>query len=121
MILLHGPSANPDRADNFALPVAQRNPPGKDHDPALVAAVNAEEAAHEWIAEAERMGRVVPDPSTPDKFSGKWVMRVPKSLHASLSKRAKTEGVSLNAFASTLLAEGLGKRTARTEDNHAGR
>jgi antitoxin HicB len=36
-------------------------------------------------------------------------MRVPKSLHRRLAERAKTEGVSLNTLAVTLLAEGLGQ------------
>jgi hypothetical protein len=44
--------------------------------------------------------------------SGKWLMRVPKTLHARLARRAEVESVSLNLLAATLLAEGLGARTA---------
>jgi antitoxin HicB len=45
-----------------------------------------------------------------EAYSGQWRQRVPKSLHASLSRRAMQEGVSLNTLVATLLAEGLGRR-----------
>ena len=44
-------------------------------------------------------------------YGGQWRQRVPKSLHAALAKRADREGVSLNRLATTLLAEGLARRT----------
>jgi len=76
-----------------------------------------EEALHEledamtsWIKTAQEFNDPIPEPSTSDKFSGQWRIRVPKSLHASLALRAQQEGVSLNLLAATLLAEGLGKR-----------
>ena len=54
-------------------------------------------------------------------YSGQWRMRVPKSMHASLVLRAKLEGVSLNLFASTLLANGLARRhTKESEDGSNG-
>lgn len=62
------------------------------------------------------MGREIPAPSfSPDDaaapaVSGKFVARVPKSIHAKLTSRAKTEGVSLNTLVLTLIAEGLGRR-----------
>ena len=46
-----------------------------------------------------------------ESYSGQWRQRVPKSLHASLARRAVQEGVSLNTLAATLLAEGLGRRS----------
>jgi len=66
------------------------------------------------------MGRDIPAPSfSPDdaaapNASGKFVARVPKSIHAKLTSRAKAEGVSLNTLVLTLIAEGLGRR-----ENHA--
>ncbi len=71
---------------------------------------NSELAIAEWIDAATQMGRPIPEPGTADKYSGKWVQRVPKSLHMKLANQAKREGVSLNALATTLLAEGLGQR-----------
>lgn len=43
------------------------------------------------------------------EYSGKWVQRVPRSLHRDLVLRAEQEGVSLNTLCSTLLASGLEK------------
>ena len=58
---------------------------------------------------AEAFGDQIPKPSLPNKFSGQWRMRAPKSLHAALASRAKEEGVSLNTLTITLLAQGLAK------------
>lgn len=65
------------------------------------------------------LGREIPAPSfSPDdaaapNVSGKFVARVPKSIHAKLTSRAKAEGVSLNTLVLTLIAEGLGRREYR--------
>jgi antitoxin HicB len=58
-------------------------------------------------------GRPIPPPSVEpaESYSGKWRLRVPKSLHRRLAERAKREGLSPNTLAVTLLAEGLGERT----------
>jgi antitoxin HicB len=72
---------------------------------------NLKNAMEEWIATAKKLGREVPNPSDPgDGYSGKWVQRVPKSLHARLALEAKREGVSLNTLATAFLVEGVGKR-----------
>jgi len=42
-------------------------------------------------------------------YSGKFVLRLPKSMHRQLSELAETEGVSLNQLALAYLAEGMGK------------
>jgi len=61
------------------------------------------------------MGREVPAPTltaqdfTPLSASGKFVARVPRSMHIQLAARAKTEGVSLNTLVITLIAEGMGR------------
>lgn len=78
------------------------------------AIANAEDAKHGWIAAMKAAGRPVPSPSVEpaEGYSGKWQLRAPKSLHRRLAERAKHEGVSLNTLAVTLLAEGLGERSA---------
>lgn len=48
----------------------------------------------------------VPRPSE-GGLSGKWVQRVPKSLHARLTRRAKAEGVSLNTLVLSMILEGF--------------
>jgi antitoxin HicB len=66
-----------------------------------------------WIEAAEELGRPVPPPATGERYSGKWQIRMPRSLHRRLAERARTEGVSLNALATALLAEAVGCRDAR--------
>lgn len=57
----------------------------------------------------ERTGLV--DGATPKK-SGKFVVRLPKSLHAALEREAAKEGVSLNQLVVTKLAVQLNQSTA---------
>lgn len=71
---------------------------------------NANNAVDEWIAAAKDLGRPIPEPKSIEQYSGKWVQRVPRTLHMKLASEAKREGVSLNALATAILAEGLGKR-----------
>ncbi|MFA7240412.1 MAG: type II toxin-antitoxin system HicB family antitoxin [Sulfuricellaceae bacterium] len=54
-----------------------------------------------------------PDDMTAPSVSGKFVARVPKSIHAKLASRAKAEGVSLNTLVLSFIAEGLGRREHR--------
>ncbi len=46
----------------------------------------------------------IPVPETADKYSGKFVVRLPKSLHQRLVIEAEKEGVSLNQLALYKLA-----------------
>ena len=50
----------------------------------------------------------VPAPNSGGVASGKFVARVPKTVHARLATRARAEGVSLNALVLTFIAQGLG-------------
>jgi len=79
------------------------------------AIANGAEAKRDWIAAMRQAGRPVPPPTAEatETYSGKWVLRTPKSLHRSLAERAHEEGVSLNALAVAMLAQGLGQRTSR--------
>jgi antitoxin HicB len=43
------------------------------------------------------------------EYSGKFVLRLPRSMHRQLSELAEAEGVSLNQLALAFLAEGMGK------------
>ncbi len=71
-----------------------------------------EDAIHEihqaqeaWLEVAIKMKRKIPEPSIDTHFSGKFLMRVPKRLHAALVRSAKTQGVSLNQYVLYLLTE----------------
>ena len=46
----------------------------------------------------------IPLPMDASDYSGKFIVRLPKTLHKLLSKRAKEEGVSLNQYALYKLA-----------------
>ena len=56
------------------------------------------EAMEGWIETKLESGFSVPDPIDNTKFSGKFVVRLPKSLHARLAMEADREGVSLNQY-----------------------
>jgi len=77
---------------------------------------NGRDAFVAVVSALRDMGRDIPAPSfSPDDAaapgaSGKFVARVPKSIHVKLTTRAKAEGVSLNTLVLTLIAEGLGRR-----------
>jgi antitoxin HicB len=80
------------------------------------AVANGRDAFIAVVSALADMGRDIPAPSfSPDSASmpgapGKFVARVPKSIHAKLTTRAKAEGVSLNTLVLALIAEGLGRR-----------
>jgi predicted RNase H-like HicB family nuclease len=60
---------------------------------------NLHEAMEGWIETKLENGFTVPYPlDNVDKFSGKFVVRLPKTLHARLAMEAEKEGVSLNQY-----------------------
>lgn len=60
---------------------------------------NLKEAMEGWIETKLESGFEVPLPVGYDDFSGKFIVRIPKSLHYKLSVEAEQEGVSLNQYA----------------------
>jgi antitoxin HicB len=76
-------------------------------------ATMAEDVRRGWIETALKNGMPIPPPSYPPEYSGKFVLRLPRSLHRSLAESAGAEGVSLNQYVSTLLA--CGDAQARIE------
>jgi antitoxin HicB len=63
-----------------------------------------------WMDAAKEAGRNIPKPGELEKQSGKWVQRVPKTIHLRLVQKAKEEGVSLNILVISMLSENLGKQ-----------
>jgi antitoxin HicB len=90
--------------------------PGCMSDGATVAEAiaNGMDAKAAWLAAMREAGRPIPAATTggTERYSGKWQLRTPRSLHRSLAERAQQDGVSLNTLAVALLAEGLGRRAA---------
>ena len=68
---------------------------------------NGQEAVCAWIETAKEMNRQIPTPGELEHQSGKWVQRVPKSIHLRLVSRAREEGVSLNTLVIMMLSESL--------------
>lgn len=66
----------------------------------------AEEIRQLWIETEFDRGNDIPLPSYPDEYSGRFVLRIPRSLHRTLAESAKREGVSLNQYATMRLARG---------------
>lgn len=72
-----------------------------------------EEAKALWITDCIESGDPVPEPVVEEGLpSGKWVQRVPRSLHRKLVLLAKREKVSLNQLVTSLLSEAVGMRKA---------
>ncbi len=60
---------------------------------------NLKEAMEGWIETKLEAGFEIPLPVGYEDFSGKFIVRIPKSLHYKLAVEAKQEGVSLNQYA----------------------
>lgn len=71
-----------------------------------------EDAMRAWIEAAQEDGQSIPEPFAVDAYSGKFVTRVPRSLHRQLVEAAEREGVSLNAFVNVALARAVGIQPA---------
>lgn len=65
-----------------------------------------------WILGTLEDGYPVPEPESNENYSGKFNLRVSKSLHRQLAMQAKVENVSLNTLATTFIAQGLGSKRA---------
>ena len=64
----------------------------------------AEDARRLWIESAYEDDQAIPLPSRPETYSGKFIVRAPKSLHRALAESAEAEGISLNQYVVSLLA-----------------
>ena len=73
------------------------------------AILNGKDAIQAWLHAAKETNRPIPKPGELESQSGKWVQRVPKSIHLRLVNRAREEGVSLNTLVITMLSESLGE------------
>lgn len=77
------------------------------------AIANGKDALEAWITAMRESGRTVPKPG--ELPSGKFIARVPRSIHARLAARARQEGVSMNSLVSSFLAESLGRRDIQSD------
>ena len=59
-----------------------------------------------WLDAKREAGLSVPEPGN---FSGKLLLRLPKSVHSRLAARAAVEGMSLNTLVLSMVSEALGR------------
>jgi predicted RNase H-like HicB family nuclease len=69
---------------------------------------NLETASRGWIEAVLDLGQEVPPPSITEEHSGKISLRLPRSLHRRAAQMAQRDGVSLNLFIATAIAEKVG-------------
>jgi antitoxin HicB len=81
---------------------------GSDRNEALK---NLQDVQQAWIEECLESGQGIPEPEPEDELpSGKWLQRVPRTLHKKLTDLAKTEEVSLNQLVTSILSEAVAGR-----------
>jgi antitoxin HicB len=69
------------------------------------AVANAEDAKREWINAALEEGIIIHEPDDLENYSGQFKLRIPKSLHRSLTEHARREGISMNQYCVYLLSK----------------
>jgi predicted RNase H-like HicB family nuclease len=57
-----------------------------------------------WLQGRIEAGEEIPEPTKIEDFSGKFVLRIPRSLHRTLDHEARKQGVSLNQYLVHLLS-----------------
>jgi antitoxin HicB len=104
------PDADEDGHHGFVAEV--RELPGciSQGENAEEAVANVHDAMAGWLSVALEDGRQIPEPREPGSYSGKFLLRIPRTLHEVLAHRAEEEGVSLNQFVSAALAYVAGER-----------
>ena len=67
-----------------------------------------------WLEVSLEEHYPIPEPAPEGEYSGKFVLRVPKSLHRELVEQAEQEGASLNTYCLTVLAKAVGRNVPVT-------
>ena len=68
-----------------------------------------QEALELWLEVALEEGLSIPEPRDEEDYSGKFVVRMPRSLHRELVESAAHDGVSLNQYINAVLARAIGQ------------
>ncbi len=70
------------------------------------ALINIQDVLEDWLEVAKEDNRPIPSPNfyKHQEFSGKFTLRLSRSLHRFLSNQAEREGVSLNQFVLSLIS-----------------
>ena len=65
---------------------------------------NAQDAKQTWIEAALEDGVEIYEPDNLAEYSGQFKLRIPRSLHRTLSEHSKREGISMNQYCVYLLS-----------------
>ena len=65
---------------------------------------NAKDAKRAWLEAALEDRIPIREPDDLENYSGQFKLRIPKSLHKSLTEHAKREGISMNQYCVYLLS-----------------
>lgn len=78
---------------------------------------NLEDAARSWLEAAIDSQQTIPEPQQNDEsaYSGKVLVRLAKSLHRDAAAAAARDGVSLNQYLVTAIAEKVGMSSALSQ------
>ena len=68
--------------------------------------IAADEVRQLWIESEYERGNEIPLPTYYEEYSGKFNVRLPRTLHHALADAAAGDGASLNQYVATLLARG---------------
>lgn len=68
------------------------------------------DAMRDWLAVALEKGRRIPQPTADSRYSGRLLVRMPKTLHRQLAERAEAEGASLNQLVVSALSRAVGEK-----------
>ncbi len=73
---------------------------------------NLQDALEGWLEIAKEDNKPIPEPQLykHQDFSGKFTLRIPRSLHRLLAKQAEDEGVSLNHYVTSLISFSMGRQ-----------
>lgn len=66
---------------------------------------NAKDAKRAWLEAALEDGIPIREPDDLENYSGQFKLRIPRSLHKSLTEHAKREGISMNQYCVYLLSK----------------
>lgn len=99
-----------DEGEKYWIAEVPELPGCKSHGSTIDQAVkNVEEAKKDWILDSLEDGDQIPTPIERDRFSGKTLVRMSRSLHRALSLIAESEKLSLNQLIVTILAKEVGR------------
>lgn len=105
----------PDNEGNFIARVVEFPGCMAHGETEVEALAELAEVQKAWLEIRLEDGLEIPEPAgVADLPSGKWLQRVPRSLHAKLVELAERDGVSLNQYVTSVLAERAGAGTTPT-------